>query len=417
MTRLPKRTIPIFLIVTGAPSLFAQGDKPTIEQLLQRLAESEARIQALEQKLAGPAPAKPAEPVAAPEVAAPAPVAEPMPAMAGHSGHDGAMSAGPRMDIRGFADFSYRATDQKGTTNSFTLGQFDLFMSSKISEHWSVLAESVIAGDKQTNSFGFEIERLLATYRQTEYLNVAFGRYHQKIGYYNTAFHHGSFFQTSVARPFMFEFEDGGGILPIHNVGVSAYGKLPSGKLGLNWVVEIGNGRTSNSPTAEYVQNVFDENNRKSVNVALFARPEWLEGVEIGGSVLKDRLYPTGFAKMGQTVSSAYIAYDRSGVEFLNEAVVVSNNLLNTGRTIHNTGFYSEFSERLHGVRPFVRYEYLNVNRQDPIFGSIGRRSGPLAGMRFEVGEFAALKVQYDRTYRTGYGVANGLTGQISFAF
>lgn len=383
---------------------------------MRRLAESEARIQVLERRLAVAAPLSSTASAVMPEPVAPK-TEDLAAALVAHSGHNSMMSAGPRMELRGFADFSYRASSKKGTTSSFTLGQFDLFMSSKISEHWSVLAESVIQGDKQTNTFGFEVERLLATYRQNEYLNIAFGRYHQKIGYYNTAFHHGTYFQSSVGRPFLFEFEDGGGILPIHNVGVSAYGKLPSGTLGLNWVVEVGNGRASSSPSAEYVQNVFDENNRKSVNVAIFARPEFLEGVEIGGSILKDRLSPTGFSKMGQTVSSAYVAYDRSGVEFLNEAVVVSNNMLDLHRTIHSTGFYSEVSKRFHGVRPFFRYEYLNVNRQDPLFGNIGRRSGPLAGMRFEVGEFAAFKVQYDRTYRTGSGSANGLTGQVSFAF
>lgn len=220
-----------------------------------------------------------------------------------------------------------------------------------------------------------------------------------------------------MGRPYLFSFEDEGGILPIHNVGVSAYGKLPSGSLGLHWVAEIGNGRTSRSKDAEFVQNVLDENNRKSVNIALFARPEWAEGLEIGGSVLRDRLYPESKSRINQTVSSAYVAYDRSGVQFLNEVVLMSNKLLDDRNTIHNTGFYSQISKRFRAVSPFVRYEYLNVNGRDPIFGDIGRRSGPLGGLRFEVGEFSAFKVQYGRTSRTGFGSFNDLTGQIAFAF
>jgi len=50
-------------------------------------------------------------------------------------------------------------TDQKGTTNSFALGQFNLFVTSKLSERLSVLAEAVLEADQQ-NAFGFELERL-----------------------------------------------------------------------------------------------------------------------------------------------------------------------------------------------------------------------------------------------------------------
>lgn len=422
------RSIAIFLVTAtfaGTTHLAAQPTaqpftEKQVQDLLQRLSQAEARIQSLESKLA-PQPAAAPQGTPSAEPADPTNAAPPstgmLAAMMDHSAHDAAMPVGPNLQIRGFGDFTYAASNLKGATNSFTLGQFDLFMSSKLSQHWNFIAESVIQGDKATNTFGFEIERLMVTYHLNDYFNAAFGRYHQKIGYYNTAYHHGTYFQTSVGRPFIFEFEDGGGILPIHNVGVSAYGKLPSGRLGLHWVAEIGNGRTSNSPNAEYVQNVFDENNRKSVNIALFARPEWMEGVEIGGSVLKDRLYPTGFSRMNQTVSSAYVAYDRSGTEILNEVVIVGNDMPDAHRTIHNSGFYSQVSRRYKMARPFVRYEYLNVNDHDPIFGSIGRRSGPLAGVRLEVGEFSAFKVQYGRTFRSGVGSANSLTGQIAFAF
>ena len=438
------RSIAIFLVTAtfaGTMHLAAQPNALSaapaqpftaqqVQDLLQRLAQAEARIQSLESKLTPQASATAPAAVPSPNVPPEAHAAEPadptnaMPpttgmlaAMLDHSAHDAAMPMGPSLQIRGFGDFTYAASNLRGTTNSFTLGQFDLFMSSKLSEHWNFVAESVIQGDKTTNTFGFEIERLMITYHLNDYLNAAFGRYHQKIGYYNTAYHHGTYFQTSVGRPFIFEFEDGGGILPIHNVGVSLYGKVPSGKLGLHWVAEVGNGRTSNSPNAEFVQNVFDENNRKSVNIALFARPEWVEGLEVGGSVLKDRLYPTGFSRMNQTVSSAYVAYDRSGMEILNEVVIVGNDMLDAHRNFHNSGFYSQVSHKYKMVRPFVRYEYLNVNDHDPIFGSVGRRSGPLAGVRFEVGEFSAFKVQYGRTFRSGFGTANSLTGQIAFAF
>ena len=44
----------------------------------------------------------------------------------------------------------------------------------------------------------------------------------------------------------MYLFEDSGGILPVHMVGVSLTGAVPNtDKLGLHWVAEVGNGRSS----------------------------------------------------------------------------------------------------------------------------------------------------------------------------
>ena len=136
----------------------------------------------------------------------------------------------------GYADLGYRAITANGGTNSFRLGQADLFITSKLSDKLSFLMETTIDSD-QNNSPGIEIERLLLNYRENEYLNVSMGRYHSAIGYFNAAFHHGRWFQTAVDRPFLFEFEDEGGILPIHNVGVSVSGRVPSGDLRLNYVV------------------------------------------------------------------------------------------------------------------------------------------------------------------------------------
>jgi hypothetical protein len=69
-------------------------------------------------------------------------------------------------------------------------------------------------------------------YRTSQYLNLGIGRFHSSIGYYNTAFHQGEWFQTAIGRPFMYEFDDTGGPLPLQEVGITASGLLPSG----SWV-------------------------------------------------------------------------------------------------------------------------------------------------------------------------------------
>ena len=182
--------------------------------------------------------------------------------------------------IRGFGDISFHGSTQHGDTTSFSLGQLDLFVTSDVSDKFKFLSEIVFEGGPsniygnvtgEPNSFSVDVERYLLQYSHNDYFNVSAGRGHTSIGYYNTTYHHSSWLQTTTGRPFLFDFEDHGGILPIHMVGVSATGQIPSGSLGLHYVAEVGNGRASRQPIdQEPVQNVIDDQSHKAYNVALF---------------------------------------------------------------------------------------------------------------------------------------------------
>ena len=132
------------------------------------------------------------------------------------------------LNIRGFGDVGLYGGNQKGQTTSFSLGELDLFITSHMSEKFKFLTELVFEVHKD-NEFEEDLERVLLEYSYNDYLQLAAGRFHTDIGYYNTAYHHTTWFQTTTNRPFLFQFEDEGGILPIHNVGVSASGQIPSG--------------------------------------------------------------------------------------------------------------------------------------------------------------------------------------------
>ncbi|MGI8745765.1 MAG: hypothetical protein ACR2NN_24955 [Bryobacteraceae bacterium] len=326
-------------------------------------------------------------------------------------------TGGPGLHFRGFADVDYRATDRRGDKNTFSLGEFNLFMTSKLSDRLSVLAEMVVAAH-QTNEFTIDMERILLEYSANDYFNLSFGRYHSAIGYYNTAYHHSAWLQTTTGRPFLFAFEEAGGILPLHNVGFSATGRIPSGPLGLHYVAEAGNGRASRSRLDEAVQNVQDENNGKSFNLAVFARPDRVRGLQTGFSIYKDRLTPFGLPKISQTILAGYAVYQTPAFEFLNEAVVVRNDVFGRARVVQSPGFYSQLSREFGKVRPYFRYQYLNVPKSDPIFGDVGLVYGPSAGIRYDFSEFLAFKLQYDRTdlgrHQSSF---NGLATQLSFTF
>src|SRR5690242_15221684 len=189
----------------------------------------------------------------------------------------------PSLQIRGFADADFSATDQKGTTSGFGLGQFDLHIASALSQKISYFAEITVNAHPQ--NYTIEMERSFIRYDYNDFFKISFGRFHTPIGYWNTAFHHGAWLQTTVDRPFMLKV--GGTFTPLHFVGALAEGNIPSGGLGLGYNVGIGNGRGS---LIGRPGDAGDVNNNRAWVAKLFARPSKVYGLEVGGSVYRDKI-------------------------------------------------------------------------------------------------------------------------------
>ncbi len=386
----------------GPPS-----DAELIRQLLERVKQLEARVREIESRGA-PAPAISS---GHHEESEPAAEASQLPA---------AVSA-PRMMIRGFGDVGYYSNSPELNTKGFGFGQLDLFITSRLSEKLGVLLETVLEANSQ-NETGLDVERVLLQYRHNQYLNVDVGRYHTSIGYYNTAYHHGTWFQTALGRPFLFAFEDDAGLLPVHSVGVSILGHVPSGALGLRYGFEVGNGRAYGMARSDNVQNRFDLNNGKAVNFSLAAQPKAWPGLRIGGSVYRDRLTPDDGSPILQWIYSGHIVYSRGAVELLNEGVWMRHSLQGGGgqRTTSVPAFYSQGSYRLGAWRPFVRYEYLNAAASDPVVlvaGSHPHLRSIGGGVRYDIAEFAAIKFQLERLALQDRAAFHRAAAQLAFTF
>jgi hypothetical protein len=431
--------LPAILLNTVAlgQSAPATGPDPTVQMLLQRIEQLEARVTQLEaaQHKTRPPAANPAS--ALPATVSPTKSSSPDETSAQSESQGEQMGTGlepERMDlsktllrIRGFGDINFHGDTRKGDTTSFTLGQLNLFVTSDISEKFKFLSEIVfeagpenIYGQTQgePNAFAVDVERYLLQYSYNDYFNLSVGRFHTAIGYYNTAYHHSTWFQTATGRPFLFQFEDQGGILPIHTVGATASGLIPSGALGLHYVAEVGNGRASRNPLVEEpVQNIVDDQNHKAYNLALFARPETIRGLQAGFSVYRDLLSPNGFPRISETILAAHAVYIRPTFEWLNEAMVVRHAPLGQSHIFHTPGFYTQISKRFGDYRPYFRYQYVNGSDSEPIFPDVGRRQGPSAGIRFDASESVALKLQYDYTTIRNQEAINALALQVGFTF
>jgi len=390
----------------------ADMNPQTAQLLLERMDQLEATVRELRAALAQ---ATAAIPKPTPPQAAPPSQPQPEP-QAEHALSEGMDLNKTLLRIRGFSDVTLHGSNLKGDTTSFSLGQVDLFVTSDVSERLKFLSEIVFEAGRD-NSFGVDVERLLLTYSFGDFLNVGVGRFHSAIGYYNTAYHHSTWLQTTTGRPFLFQFEDQGGILPIHNVGMTASGRIPSGALGLHYVAEVGNGRTSRSGLNEPVQNVLDENNHKAVNFAVFARPDAVRGLQAGLSIYRDLLAPQNSPRIGETIFAAHAVYVGLNLEWLNEALLLRHAPQGTSRVFDTPGFYTQFSKRFGSYRPYVRYQYVNASQSEPVFPDVGLRHGPSVGLRYDVSEFVALKLQYDYTARGRDQAIHALAFQAGFTF
>lgn len=297
------------------------------------------------------------------------------------------------LNIRGFSDFGLYGGNQPGQHTSFALGDLNLFITSDISERFKFLSELVFEANQQ-NGFEVDLERVLLEYDFNDYFKLSGGRFDTAIGYYNTAFHHTTWFQTTINRPYLFQDEDP--ILPVHSVGLSATGRIPAGRLGLHYVAQVSNGQASSSHNVAPVQNLLDENTHKAVNFALYSRPDAVPGLQVGFSTYRDVLFPLSSPRIGETIMDAYAVLNRPNLEWFNEAVLIRHAPASSPHVFQTPGFYSQISERFGSFRPYLRYQYVNASSSEPVLAYIGLRAGPSVGVRYDVNESVALKLQYD---------------------
>jgi hypothetical protein len=409
------------------------SEKEMIQQLVQQVRTLQEKVAALEsqQRVSAPANADPRSPDAPSPDAPSLPVSTPAPPATDSNPQPAALSQElhePRgIQWQGFGEVDYKVLDQRipelgtygfvpGSTGNFYTGDFDLLLTARISDKASVLSEIVI-GERDAQRYGIDLERVLFNYDYNDHLRMSFGRYQTAIGYYNTAFHGASWFQTTADRPLIMEFAENGGILPTQAVGLSFTGSIPSRKLGLNYIAEYGSSDTI-LPNLDG-HGFIDENNGNLVNIGLFARPESIPGLQIGGSIYHDRI--SDFAKgpdvrLGQMIVNAHVVYIRHRIEFLSEGFLIRHVYEHSSLVYNTPAFYAQISKAFHRVRPYVRYQYINAD-QGGILDDLDLRYGPSVGVRYDFTDSIAFKTQFDQTVRKGEPDLDGLHMQLVFKF
>ena len=409
------RAISLFLAVPWI--LCAQDPNASqaevIRALLARIDKLEKRVTELESKTPAPPETKP--------VVAETPVVH-------DTAHDHEMPTGgaastPNLRIAGFSDLDFGATNQRGSKSGFSEGQFILHLSSALSSRVSYFGELSLTartdagtGTPPATGFNVEVERSIIRFDQSDKLKISFGRYHTPINYWNTEFHHGSWLQTSIARPEMTQF--GGSFIPVHFIGGLVEGALPAGGLNLNYNAGIGNGRGS----VIYRGGDFgDANNNRAWLVNLFVKPDALYGLQVGGSVYRDKI-TLAPANYGEWITSGHLVWARENPEVIAEVANVRHAGVGAFKGVSNSiAYYTQVGYRLPWFerlwKPYYRFEYIHVPKSDFVFRLVPSVNTSILGMRYDVAPFAAIKLEYRSLARPGQPRISGAFAQTSFTF
>ena len=325
----------------------------------------------------------------------------------------------PSLKIGGFSDFNFFVSEEDdagGTRSGFKEGQFVLHFVSELSERFDFFAETSLSA-RRGQDFKAALERGIIKYSHNDFFKISFGRYHTPINYWNTAFHHGQWLQTTVSRPEMTRF--GGEFIPVHFVGGMAQGNIPSGQHKLNYTAGVGNGR---SDPISGGGDAGDVNNGRAVIVKLASKPDYLYGLEFGAAYYVDKITQASLPEeFDEWIGSLYAVLHRETPEVIIEYSHIDREGEVSGASFASNAYYVQVAYRLphwkSRLKPYARYEAINLASGEPVFVTQMDRNGFLVGVRLDFSAPVAVKLEYrhQRTNEDPY--VDSVFTQIAFAF
>lgn len=310
--------------------------------------------------------------------------------------------------LHGFADVGYfhSSNDRNGRAGGFAIGNLDVYLTPSLGDRVKSIIELVFEYGPDNNALATDLERLQFGYTFSDALTVWAGRFHTPYGNWNTAFHHGQQIQTAASRPRFVEFEDKGGILPAHAVGMMATGTMRAGTGKLGYDVYVANGNRIADGVLDF--NPYqDDNANKMVGANVrYAFAGELDGLTVGAHAMRQQVSEVGAvnAVLGTTsmnMAGVYTVLDRDDWEVISEYYRFRNKDLSgqTGTYSSWAGFAQigyTFSNRF---TPYLRWEKASLDQRDHYFAA--QESGrsyqrKVVGLRYALNPLTAIKFEFN---------------------
>ncbi len=327
------------------------------------------------------------------------------------------------LPLHGFADVGI------GTRNPINpdlkgayVGNLDFYLAPHLGDHTRALFEmnTEVGSD---GSVDVDLERAQIGYQFNDQATLWVGRYHTPYGYVNTALHHGSWVNNSLRRPKFLEFEDDGGIMPAHTVGLWLTGSTHVGNGKVLYDVYGGNSQ-------EILGGVLDMRNagnstghmgggaRVGYQFSSGAAQGLMLGVHAFTAHIGDDAVPANATRV--LAYGGYAVLDTDQWENIAEIYLFDNRDLNGGSGKHRSkaGFLQLAYHANWGV-PYLRYERTVLEQSDPYFAAQeggGSYHRIALGTRFDVDLKSAIKLELANTRLTDRSLEQYDEGLVQYA-
>jgi hypothetical protein len=330
----------------------------------------------------------------------------------------------PSLRLSGFGDVNVATQSASEGPRGFTEGQFVLHLASALSPRVNVFGELSLTpradagtGSPAATGFNAEVERIIIRFDHSDRFKVSFGRYHTPINWWNTAFHHGQWLQTTISRPEMVQF--GGRFIPVHFVGALVEGSVPAGGWHIGYQGGIGNGRGN---VISRAGDAGDNNARPAYLLNLFSKPDRAFGLQVGGSLYVDRVSSPGRPESDERIVAGHAVWQHENPEAIFEIADVRHELVGGASATSNLAYYAQLAYRLPGSarlwKPYYRFEHIDIDPADLVFTGVPNLDGSTVGVRYDISTYVAVKTEARiRRRAADQERTNGWFLQICFTF
>jgi hypothetical protein len=338
--------------------------------------------------------------------------------MPGQSDAHGGHFLGAGLPLHGF--ISVGASESTGNDpqrlRGFELDNIDLYLTPGIGQRVRGLVEMNFEVD-HSGQVTTDLERLQLGYNFSGDNTLWLGRFHVPFGYWNTAHHHGAELQTSINRPRLIDFEDKGGILPAHAVGLWYIGKLPAGsnEIGYNaWLANGGRIQTTsdNSNVLDFNQFTDNDQHKMAGFSAAWMTNGDFDGLQVGVHAYVDRVQtyaPDNVTVLSQTdvhMTGAFVYYGGESLEVngeyyhFDDDTTLAAGAAQPGNHLSDAGFL-QVAYTFGKYTPFVRGESASLDSRDAYFSSMSSGvpyTREAVGVKYQLNPKASLKLEVGHT-------------------
>ncbi len=278
----------------------------------------------------------------------------------------------------------------------------DLFITADY-EDFRVLAELFTEAN---GTHGNHLERFQFGWLPGDDLEVWLGRFHNPIGFWNTAYHHGGYLQTSISRPAIIDFEHDGGILPIHLTGLFVEKRVNTARSSWHYAFGLGAGPYFKEHHLEAVDTFRSEDN--STKLAGSLRLSWSPvstvdnqvGLFVGGAAIPGEV--SKFEELKQQIVGLYTDWDFQSMRMTGALYSIKNDVRKSGKRtdISFINSYLQLEMPLGASwTPYGRLEKSMGDEDDPFLHHVHAfiRDRALVGVRYDFLHNHSLKLELSK--------------------